>query len=143
MTRAGRSINRLNMIHGILLTHGNLAEELLRTAGTIYGDITNCVPISNAKESQQSLIEELDAIISKGGADNQFMVLTDFLGGSCSHAGLAVARRHRNVRVVTGLSLPMLIAFLYRRNEVPIEELAEEIVAKGRENMAILDWENL
>lgn len=133
------------MITGIIVTHGNLAEELLETARTIYGDFTDFCPVSNAQKSPQALTEELDSLVTKALSKNSdgVLILTDFFGGSCSHACLTVEQKHQRVKMVTGVNLPMLLAFLYRRNEVPFEKLAGELVERGLKSIQELDPENL
>jgi mannose/fructose-specific phosphotransferase system component IIA len=127
------------MIKGIIVTHGNLAEELLETARTIYGDFSGCVPVSNAQKSPQALSEELENLVNSEVDSDGIVILTDFFGGSCSHACLGVEQNHKNVRLVTGVNLPMLLAFLYRRNEVSFEKLPGELVERGIKSIQELD----
>jgi mannose/fructose-specific phosphotransferase system component IIA len=133
------------MITGIIVTHGNLAEELLATAKTIYGEFTDFRPVSNAQKSPQALTEELDSLVKSAlsGNSDGVLILTDFFGGSCSHACLSVEQQHDRVRMVTGVNLPMLLAFLYRRSEVPFEKLPGELVERGLKSIQELDPENL
>ena len=86
------------MITGIIVTHGNLAEELLETAKTIYGDFSGCLPVSNAQKSPQALTEEIEQMVSDMANSDGILILTDFFGGSCSHACLGVEQNHDNVR---------------------------------------------
>jgi mannose/fructose/sorbose-specific phosphotransferase system IIA component len=127
------------MITGIIVTHGNLAEELLETAKTIYGEFSDCVPISNVQKSPQALCEELEKLVDSQADSDGILILTDFFGGSCSHACLGVEQKHENVRLVTGVNLPILLAFLYRRNEVSFEKLPGELVERGIKSIQELD----
>ena len=133
------------MITGIIVAHGNLAEELLSTARMIFGEFTDVHSMSNAQKSPQALTEDLDAMVVTAldaGAEG-VVILTDFFGGSCSHACLGVEQIHERVRLVTGVNLPMLLAFLYRRNEVPFVKLPGELVERGLKSIQELDTENL
>ena len=72
------------MITGIIVAHGNLAEELLSTARMIFGEFTDVHSMSNAQKSPQALTEDLDAIVVTAldaGAEG-VVILTDFFGGS-------------------------------------------------------------
>ena len=133
------------MITGIIVTHGDLAEELLATAKSIYGEFSDIFPVSNAQMSPQALTEVLDSLVTTAlsGSSDGVLILTDFFGGSCSHACLSVGQKHERVRMVTGVNLPMLLAFLYRRNEVPFESLPGELVERGLKSIQELDSENL
>jgi len=131
------------MITGIVVTHGNLAEELLETAKTIFGDFTDCHAVSNVQKSPQALVQELESIVQSAANSDGIVILTDFFGGSCSHACLGVEQQFDNVRLVTGINLPMLLAFLYRRNEVSFEELPAELVERGITSIKELNAESL
>jgi mannose/fructose-specific phosphotransferase system component IIA len=133
------------MVTGIIVTHGNLAEELIATARTIYGEFTDVRPVSNAQKSPQALTEELNSLVTSAVSKNAdgVLILTDFFGGSCSHACLSVEQKHERVRMVTGVNLPMLLAFLYRRSEVSFEKLPGELVERGLKSIQELDPENL
>jgi mannose/fructose-specific phosphotransferase system component IIA len=131
------------MVTGIVVTHGNLADELIETAKTIYGDFSDCYPVSNLRKSPQALTDELETLIESMHNSDGIVILTDFFGGSCSHACLGVEQQHGNVRLVTGVNLPMLLAFLYRRNEVPFEKLPGELVERGLKSIQEINAENL
>jgi len=131
------------MVTGIVVTHGNLAGELLATAKRIFGEFSDCYPVSNAKMSPQALTEELENLVQSANEAEGVMILTDFFGGSCSHACLGVGRKYSRVRLVTGVNLPMLLAFLYRRNEVPFEKLPAELVERGLKSIQEFDAESL
>jgi mannose/fructose-specific phosphotransferase system component IIA len=133
------------MITGIIVTHGNLAEEFIATARSIYGDFSGICPVSNAQMSPQALTEKLDSLVTDALSNDSdgVLILTDFFGGSCSHACLSMEQKHDRVRMVTGVNLPMLLAFLYRRSEVPFENLPGELVERGVKSIQELDSENL
>jgi mannose/fructose-specific phosphotransferase system component IIA len=133
------------MVTGIIVTHGNLAEEFLATAKSIYGEFSDICPVSNAQMSPQALTEELDSLVASAlsGNSDGVLILTDFFGGSCSHACLSMEQKHDRVRMVTGVNLPMLLAFLYRRGEVPFDSLPGELVERGLKSIQELDSENL
>ncbi len=131
------------MVTGIIVTHGNLADELIKTAKTIYGDFTGCYAVSNLKKSPQALVKELENIVKSQNPDQPFMVLIDFWGGSCCYACLDIKQRHDNMRLVTGVNLPMLLAFLYKRDTIPFEELTDELIGRGRNSVRVLDFESL
>lgn len=76
------------MVSAIVVTHGRLAQEFIATAQSIYGTVTGVYAISNDNLTPQALTSEIDAIIESGGPDDAFVILVDFLGGSCGHATL-------------------------------------------------------
>lgn len=127
------------MISAIVVTHGSLAREFIATAHNIYGAFGGVHAVSNDGKTPQSLVSELEAIIEAGGPDDSYVILVDFIGGSCGHATLSVERRHRNVRVVSGVNLPMILAFLNKRSEINIERLPSELASRGRDSIHAID----
>ncbi len=131
------------MISAIVVTHGRLAQEFIATAQKIYGNVKGVYAVSNDGMAPQALSSEIDAIIESGGPDDAFVILVDFLGGSCGHATLSVERRRRNVRVVSGVNLPMLLAFLNKRADVSFERLPAELASRGRDSIHAVDTDQL
>jgi PTS system mannose-specific IIA component len=128
------------MVAGILVTHGNLGQELIDTARGILGDFDLCTAFSNKGKSTQGLYEEIAAAIPD---DTPCIIMTDFLGGSCSHACLRVALDRRDVKLVSGINLPMLIAFVNKRREVPFEELPSTILSRARDAIKNVNPEDM
>jgi mannose PTS system EIIA component len=131
------------MISAIVVTHGKLAQEFIATAQKIYGNVRGVYAVSNDETTPQALASQIDAIIESGGPDDGFVILVDFLGGSCGHATLSVERRRRNVRVVSGVNLPMLLAFLNKRADVSFERLPAELASRGRDSIHAVDTDQL
>ena len=131
------------MISAIVVTHGRLGAELVATAHKIIGDFSGVYTISNEDKSPQQLTDEIDAILENASPDDGFILLVDFLYGSCGHATMAVERRHRNVSIVSGVNLPIVLAFLNKRNEVRFERLPSELASRGRDSIQTVDTDQL
>jgi len=127
------------MISAIVVTHGNLGEELLQTAVSIVGDIKGCFAVSNSNKSPQVLCEELASIIADGERGGHFIVFVDFFGGSCCHACLTVQQEHPETRIIAGVNLPMILAFLNKRGEVEFDKLPEMLAARGQSSIQVID----
>jgi PTS system mannose-specific IIA component len=127
------------MISAIVVTHGNLAREFIATAKHIYGSVDGVHAVSNEGKAPEALASELEAVIESGGPDDSYVLFVDFIGGSCGHATLAIERRHRNVRIVSGVNLPMLLAFLNKRTEINFERLPSELASRGRDSINAID----
>jgi mannose/fructose-specific phosphotransferase system component IIA len=138
-----RTVAGTKMTSAIVVTHGRLGAELVATARRILGDFTGVYSISNEDKTPQMLAEEIEAIMEHAGPDDAYVLLVDFLYGSCGHATLAVERNHRNVRIVSGVNLPMMLAFLNKRNEVNFERLPSELAARGRDSIQSVDTDQL
>lgn len=131
------------MVRAIIVAHGDLAAELIRTAEKVFGRFNGVTALSNAGRAPQALSDELEAALDKSGEGGCTIIFADFFGGSCCHACIGVERERDDVRVITGVNLPMLLAFLYKREEVPFEELAEELTKRGHDSIQVVEGEAL
>jgi mannose/fructose-specific phosphotransferase system component IIA len=115
----------------VLVTHGALGSELVRTVERILGPQTDFLFVSNEGHSAEGLVGAIEAALASLPA-GQEAVVSDLAAGSC---GLAVRRAgasDRIVRRITGANLPMLLEFFHYRDLVPIEELLPRMETKGR-----------
>ena len=104
----------MNKIKLILLSHGNLAEEFKNTINEIMNTEEDVVSISN---NGLSLLETMELLESKIDEDNDFLIYTDFPGGSCFMAARKVALKRNNLEVVSGMNLAMLTSFITKNKE--------------------------
>jgi len=129
-------------IRGLIVTHGHLGQELLKTAESILGPQEGVTIQSNTNLSHVGLLEQVEEGIEQVGDEEAGIVLlADMLSGSCGQVCRKLASRHPQVLVVSGVNLPMLLEFLYHRHRVGRAELKERILAKGREAVRVEGWE--
>jgi mannose/fructose-specific phosphotransferase system component IIA len=122
-------------VPALVVMHGDLAAALLRAAAQVYGPVEGVEVLSNDGQSREQLEREIAQRVerwSEGG-----LVLTDFWGGSCHLCGVAAARGHGDIVIVTGLNLPTLLDYLHNRDQYPPLELAERLRAKGRDSIRL------
>jgi len=120
-------------VPAVLVMHGELGAALLHAAASVYGEFGDVQVVSNEgleREAIEARIAEAVAHWRNGG-----LVLTDFWGGSCHTCALAASRGHGDVRLVTGVNLPMLLDYLHNRGAYGVDELAERMQQKGRDNI--------
>lgn len=131
------------MVRAVIVTHGDLARVLVETAETVFGSFDGVSAVSNTRKSPQALADAIRTELEKGGPDDRFIVFADFFGGSCCHACLGIEQERDDVRLVTGVNLPMLLAYLYKREEVPFEALPDELVQRGQRSIRVVGTETL
>jgi mannose PTS system EIIA component len=123
----------------VVVTHGQLAAELLNSAEMIVGDLPHFAAVSigwhddvdHAKEEIGRAIARVQA--SAGGDDGNgagVLVLTDMFGGT--PANLAVTFVSPQVEVITGVNLPMLIKLARAPKETDLLALARGMRDDGR-----------
>ena len=117
----------------VLVTHGQLAAELLNAAEMIVGEALPRFAavsigwhddVANAHEAIARAITKVDG----GGG---VLILTDMFGGTPSNLGLACLEAGR-VEVATGVNLPMLIKLARASDEADVLALARTICEHGR-----------
>lgn len=128
------------MVIGIVVTHGNLAEELIATAKTIYGDFVGCHGVTNRAKSPQALLDELYGLLETNNV-SRCIVFTDYFGGSCGHVCMKLRMERDDVPIITGVNLPMILAFLNKRDSIPFEGLPGEIIGRGHNSIQLVDPE--
>jgi PTS system mannose-specific IIA component len=123
----------------VVVTHGQLATELMNSAEMIVGELPHMAAVSigwhedvdHAREEIGRAIERVRS--SAGGTDAEpaeVLVLTDLFGGT--PANLAVTYVGPHVEVITGVNLPMLIKLARPPKKTDLLPLAREIREDGR-----------
>lgn len=125
----------------LLITHDNIGAVLLQTAIDVLG----ICPLSTSAlaapsdcdpdlmlESARQAAQELD---NGGGV----LVLTDLYGATPSNIACRLRRFHE-LRVVSGVNLPMLIRVL-NYPDLDLEELQHKAISGGRDGVLICDVE--
>lgn len=111
------------MIKCIILTHGDLGQALLNTTEKIIGPLEGINVISNKLTSLKDLVANLDSVV-RNWEDNEILIMADFYGGSCWHAAQVIKRNRPNVALISGVNLPMMLAFVNKRESCKLPELA-------------------
>lgn len=121
------------MIKIILVTHGQLAKEMLETAGLIIGKPaddgfeTFAVTTAASVEKEAAKLKKVLETCEDGA-----IILTDIFGGSATNISLTASKDLSNCHVITGLNLSMLLTAINSRRKLKAKELAEKIEADGK-----------
>ncbi|MEO0129190.1 MAG: PTS mannose transporter subunit IIAB [candidate division WOR-3 bacterium] len=124
------------MIKGIIIGHGNFSQALLNTVEKILGKQDMVDVISNESLSCESLTEILKKLIN---SDNQEKIIfVDLPGGSCAISCLNVLKENKNLKILCGINLPMLLEFFLLREKYNVDELVPILLKKAKENIITL-----
>jgi PTS system mannose-specific IIA component len=119
------------MIGVVVVTHGQLATELLNAAETIVGDLPRFAAVSIGwHEDTEDARAEIGEAISRVKQDGGVLILTDMFGGTPSN--LAMTFLSDNVEVITGVNLPMLIKLADLGERADLLTAAREMREQGR-----------
>jgi PTS system mannose-specific IIA component len=114
-------------IGGVIVSHGNLATELLAAAETVIGKMEHIEAVSIGwHDNVETAKEEIARAIKKVSDGSGVLLLTDMFGGTPTNIS-AMFIAEGEVEVVTGVNLPMVIKLGSQTKEVSLSEKAKEI----------------
>jgi PTS system mannose-specific IIA component len=120
------------MIGVVVVTHGQLATELLNAAETIVGDLPQFAAVSIGwHDDVEQAREEIAETVARLATGDGVIILTDMFGGTPSNLAMSLIEEGR-VEVVTGVNLPMLIKLANVREAGDPREVARRIREDGR-----------
>jgi PTS system mannose-specific IIA component len=120
------------MIGVVVVTHGQLAAELVSAAETIVGDLPQMKAVSigwheDVQDARQEIASAIDAVSSPEGV----IIATDMFGGTPANLGITFLETGK-IEVVTGVNLPMLIKLAGLRDTSNVLDAARQIREHGR-----------
>jgi PTS system mannose-specific IIA component len=120
------------MIGVVVVTHGQLATELVHAAETIVGDQPNFTAVSIGwHEDVQDAREAIAAAIERVTQPAGVLLLTDMFGGTPSNLGITFLEQDK-VEIVTGVNLPMLIKAAGLKDAASLTEVARTLREHGK-----------
>jgi PTS system mannose-specific IIA component len=123
------------MIGIVIITHGNLASELLSAVQHIVGAQnhikTVCIGPQDDVDQRRA---EISAAIKGVDLGNGVVLVTDMFGGTPCNLALAHLKKGK-VEVLAGANLPSLIKLIGLRIEAPLEKAVDEAIKSGRKYM--------
>jgi PTS system mannose-specific IIA component len=120
------------LIGALIVTHGNLAYELLNAARQIEADVSGieAVPLEWSDTVDEAR-EKIVAALERLGRDRGVIIFTDMFGGTPSNISLSFLEQGR-IEIVTGVNLPMIVKFaMVKEESKDVSTLAHLISEKG------------
>ena len=120
------------MIGVVVVTHGQLATELVNAAETIVGDMPGFAAVSIGwHEDTEDARHEIEQAIGRVDKDGGVLILTDMFGGTPSNLAMSFLAQGK-VEVITGVNLPMLIKLANLPEQADLLMAARDIREQGR-----------
>jgi mannose/fructose-specific phosphotransferase system component IIA len=113
-------------VRGVVVAHGGLGQALVHEAERISGQAGVLVAVTNDGGGREEIAQRVSAAVDGKPA----VIFVDMPCGSCFFAAMHQARGHDDIRVVTGVNLPMLVDFLHNQT-LPPEAGAVRAAEKG------------
>ena len=116
----------------VVVTHGQLATELVNAAEMIVGDLPQFTAVSIGWHDDVSdARQEIEQAIERVRGDAGVLLLTDMFGGTPSNVGMTFLEKD-SVEVITGVNLPMVIKLANLRGAADLLEVARQMREEGR-----------
>ncbi|AEM79293.1 PTS system, mannose-specific IIA component [Thermoanaerobacter thermohydrosulfuricus] len=123
------------MIGILVVTHGNLGKELLKSAELIVGKQERTMalglfPGDNIEELKDNILKTIEILDEGDGV----LIFIDFYGGSPANATIISSKDlGENVKVeyITGVNMPMIIEALTMRKIYNLSSLKEHCIERG------------
>ena len=126
------------MIGALIVTHGNLANELLTAARQIESNVgvIEAVPLGWTDTVDEAR-EKIRLALERVGTDNGVIIFTDMFGGTPSNISLSFLEKDR-VEIITGVNLPMVVKFALLQPEgKDLTALAHAISERGAKSIRV------
>ena len=113
------------MIGIVLVAHCNLAQEMLKVVEHVVGkqDGIECVGIQITDDMEKKRHEILEKTSAADKGDGG-IVVTDMFGGTPSNLAISIMEE-RNIEVISGMNIPLLVKLVRERNETLSEAVVD------------------
>lgn len=120
------------MMGMVLVTHGKLAEEFRSALEHVVGPQEGVVAVSIGPEDdmegrRNDIMSAVQAVDDGDGV----VILTDMFGGTPSNLAISVMQ-DRDIEVIAGLNLPMLVKLARIRGEFEMRDAVRLAAEAGR-----------
>lgn len=120
------------LVGGVVVTHGNLANELVSAAETIVGDIHHVTAISIGwHDDVEAAREQIGKAIERVNQGSGVLVLTDMFGGTPTNLVSTFLGR-APIEIVTGVNLPMILRLADQQVDETLAEIAPRVRDQGK-----------
>jgi len=127
----------MSLIGGVIITHGQLASELVNAAETIVGEIAHITVVSIGWHDDTEVAREtIKRAIDRVNEGRGVLLLTDMFGGTPMNIA-ATFLGVEPVEIVTGVNLPMVIKLAHQDPSDDLAAVARKIKEHGQKNIYI------
>ncbi|MFZ3055483.1 MAG: hypothetical protein WA098_01870 [Smithella sp.] len=125
------------MIGVLITTHGNLGNELIKSAELIKGPLNDILHICvDQAKDVEDLKKEISNAIKKLDKGKGVLVLTDLFGGTPSNISLSFMKEGK-VEVLTGVNLPMVLKLSEVKEDMTLRDFACLVKNYGEKNIML------
>ncbi|MBX7060559.1 MAG: hypothetical protein IT171_06725 [Acidobacteria bacterium] len=125
-------MDEMKRIGAVIVSHGQVANELLAAAEAVVGDVDNVAAVSIGwHDDVEAAKAEIERAIEKVSQGVGVLLLTDMFGGTPTNIS-AMFLRENEVEIVSGVNLPMVVKVATIGKSIDLAEFAKEIEEQGK-----------
>ena len=125
----------MSKVGGVIVSHGQVATELLAAAETVVGDLSHIVAVSIGwHDDVEAAKNEIERAIKNVSQGRGVILLTDMFGGTPTNIA-SMFLEEGSVEVITGTNLPMVIKLASASAEDTLADIARKICDQGRQGI--------
>ena len=109
----------------LIATHGKMASGMSRTIQLLVGNMAEITTIDAYVEPDDDIETQMSQFFEQAGEEKIF-VFTDIQGGRVNQKLLKYSER-KNVVLITGVNIPILIQIMFADDDVTVDELQKMI----------------
>lgn len=122
-------------IGGVIVSHGQVANELVAAAETVVGELNHIAAVSIGwHDDVETANAEIARAIKKVSGGSGVLILTDMFGGTPTNIS-AMFIAENKVEIVTGVNLPMVIKLAAQTKEMTLAEMAKAVEEQGKQSI--------
>ncbi len=123
----------MKKVGGVIVSHGQVATELLAAAETVVGDLNHIIAVSIGWHDDVEIAQgEIERAIEQVSEGSGVLILTDMFGGTPTNIS-AMFIKDGEVELVTGVNLPMVIKLAAQNKEMTLAEIAIAVEEQGKQ----------
>ena len=123
----------MKKIGGVIVSHGQVAGELLAAAETVVGTSSHITAVSIGWHDDVEMAkDEISRAIKKVSEGAGVLLLTDMFGGTPTNIS-AMFIKENEVEIVTGVNLPMVIKLASQSKETNLTAMAKDVEEQGKQ----------
>jgi len=122
-------------VAGVIVSHGQVANELLSAAETIIGHVKHITAVSIGwHDDVEAAKNEIGRAIERVSEGRGVLMMTDMFGGTPTNIA-SMFLQAGEVEVVTGVNLPMVIKLATQQGGESLEEIARLVREQGQQGI--------
>ena len=118
----------------LIATHGHFARGIKSSLDIIIGQTDNIFLVEAYVEENKGIEEEINELLKTLAENDELIIFTDLLGGSITNQVMRFTRG-KNVHVVSGFNLALLIEVLMADTDTPAAEVIENAITNAKDQI--------